>query len=46
VTMDEAAVRRYVASWSDLGSEHDVPPLDEPLRVRRACSVFVAETAP
>jgi ubiquinone/menaquinone biosynthesis C-methylase UbiE len=42
VTMEEEAVRRYVRSWSDLGSEHDVPPLDEPLRVRRACSVFVA----
>jgi hypothetical protein len=35
-------VRRYFASWPDLGSEHDVPSLEEPLRVRRACSVFVA----
>jgi hypothetical protein len=38
-------VRRYVASWPDLGSEHTVPPIDEPLRVRRACSVFVATAA-
>ena len=45
VTLDEDAVRRYVASWSDLGSVRDVPPLTEPLRVRRICSVFVAETA-
>ncbi|HEY8628592.1 MAG TPA: class I SAM-dependent methyltransferase [Gaiellaceae bacterium] len=46
VTLDEAAVRRYVSSWSDLGREQDVPPVPEPLRVRRVCSVFVAETAP
>ena len=45
VTLDEDAVRRYVASWSDLGSLRDVPPVPEPLRVRRICSVFVAETA-
>ena len=46
VTMDEDAIRRYVGSWSELGTVHDVPPLAEPLRVRRACTVFVAETAP
>lgn len=45
VTLDEDAVRRYVASWSDLGKVRDVPPVPEPLRVRRVCSVFVAETA-
>lgn len=45
VTLDEDAVRRYVSSWSDLGSMHDVPPVPEPLRVRRVCSVFVAHTA-
>jgi SAM-dependent methyltransferase len=44
VVMDEDAVRRYVASWSDLGDVVDVPPVPEPLRVRRACSVFVART--
>jgi hypothetical protein len=38
-------VRRYVASWSDLGSVRDVPPVPEPIRVRRICSIFVAHTA-
>jgi SAM-dependent methyltransferase len=45
VTLDEDAVRRYVSSWSDLGSVRDVPPVPEPLRVRRVCSIFVAHTA-
>jgi SAM-dependent methyltransferase len=45
VVMDENAVHRYVGSWSELGRARDVPPLPEPIRVRRICSVFVAHTA-
>ena len=45
ITMDEDAVRRYVSSWPALGSEREVPPLDQPLRVRTAGVIFVAETA-
>jgi len=45
VTMDADAVRRYVSSWPDLGSAVEIPTLSEPLCVRNACSVFVAETA-
>ncbi len=45
VTLDEAAVREYVSSWPGLGTAWEVPPLREPLRVRAAVSVFVAETS-
>ena len=45
VTLDEDAVRRYVASWADLGSLENVPPVPEPIRVQRICSIFVAHTA-
>jgi SAM-dependent methyltransferase len=44
-TMDEEAVRRFAASWGDLGSLVTAGPFDEPLRVRRYSTVFVAETA-
>jgi len=44
-TMDEDAVRRFGASWDDLGSLVTVGPFDEPLRVRRHSTVFIAETA-
>ena len=44
-TMDEEAVRRFGASWADLGSLVTAGPFDEPLRVRRHSTIFVAETA-
>ena len=44
-TMDEDTVRRFGASWADLQALVTVAPLDEPLRVRRHSTVFVAETA-
>lgn len=45
ITMDEDAVRRFAASWEDLGSLVTAGPFDEPLRARRHSTVFVAETA-
>jgi SAM-dependent methyltransferase len=44
-TMDEETVRGFGASWSDLEALITAGPLDEPLRVRRHSTVFVAETA-
>ncbi len=44
-TMDEEAVRRFWASWADLGSLVTAGPFDEPLRVRRHSTIFIAETA-
>jgi SAM-dependent methyltransferase len=44
-TMDEEAVRRFAASWEDLGSLVTAGPFDKPLRVRRHSTIFVAETA-
>jgi SAM-dependent methyltransferase len=44
-TMDEDLVRGFGASWADLGSLVSAGPFDEPLRVRRHSTVFVAETA-
>ncbi len=44
-TMDEDAVRRFGASWEDLGSLATAGPFDEPLRVRRHSTIFIAETA-
>jgi SAM-dependent methyltransferase len=44
-TMDEETIRRFGASWDDLSSLVTVGPLDEPLRVRRHSTIFVAETA-
>ncbi|HEX9381414.1 MAG TPA: class I SAM-dependent methyltransferase [Gaiellaceae bacterium] len=46
VTMDDAAVRRFAASWDALATLVTAPPLDEPLRVRRHSTVFVAHKAP
>ena len=44
-TLDEEAVRRFGASWADLGSLVTAGPFDEPFRVRRHSTIFVAETA-
>ena len=44
-TMDEDAVRRFGASWDALGSLVTAGPFDEPLRVRRHSTIFIAETA-
>ena len=44
-TMDDEAVRRFGASWGDLAPLVTAGPLDEPLRVRRHSTIFVAETA-
>lgn len=43
VTLDDAAVRRYAASWSAFRRPEEIPPLAEPLRVRRSSAIFVAE---
>lgn len=45
VTLDDAAIRRYAESWSELAPVLALPAFEEALRVRRASSVFVAETA-
>ena len=43
VTMDEHAVRSYAATWTEaFGPVEELPPLAEPLRVRRAPTIFVA----
>jgi SAM-dependent methyltransferase len=44
-TMDTDTVRRFAASWDALASLVDAGPFDEPLRVRRHSTVFVAEKA-
>jgi SAM-dependent methyltransferase len=43
VTMDGQTIRRFAASWDDLSSLVAIPERDEPLRVRRHSTVFVAE---
>lgn len=45
LTMDDAAVRRFAGSWDALAPLVTMPPLGEPLRVRRHSTVFVAESA-
>ena len=45
VTMDDAAVHRFAESWDALGTLVTMPPLGEPLRVRRHSTVFVADKA-
>jgi SAM-dependent methyltransferase len=45
LTMDDAAVRRFAGSWDALAPLVTMAPLDEPLRVRRHSTVFVAESA-
>jgi SAM-dependent methyltransferase len=43
-TMDDKTVRNFAASWDDLGTLVTAGPFDEPLRVRRHSTIFVAET--
>jgi SAM-dependent methyltransferase len=43
--MDTQTIRRFAASWDDLGALVHVEPLSEPLRVSRHSTVFVAEAA-
>jgi SAM-dependent methyltransferase len=43
VTFDDAALRSYAASWSTLAQLLELPPLEQPLRARRAPSIFLAE---
>jgi hypothetical protein len=43
--MDDAMVRRFAGSWDALAPLVTMPPLGEPLRVRRHSTVFVAEKA-
>jgi len=45
VTMDERAIRRFVASLDDLAAFVITPPLEQPLRVRRHSTIFVAQKA-
>jgi SAM-dependent methyltransferase len=45
VTMDDEALRRYVATWEEWRPILDLPPLEQPLRIRRLPTIFVAETA-
>ena len=43
VTMDDEALRRYAASWEALSPILELPR-QEPLRIRRRTTIFVAET--
>jgi ubiquinone/menaquinone biosynthesis C-methylase UbiE len=43
LTMDNDTIRRYLASWYEPEVLVDVAPRDEPLRVRRHSTVFVAK---
>jgi SAM-dependent methyltransferase len=45
VSMDDAAIRRFAASWEALASLLSVAPVGEPLRVTRHSTVFVARKA-
>jgi ubiquinone/menaquinone biosynthesis C-methylase UbiE len=45
LTMDTEAIRRFAASWDALVSLVTADPLEEPLRVRRHSTVFVAQKA-
>jgi SAM-dependent methyltransferase len=45
VVMDDAAVRRFAESWDALAPLVRMPPLGEPLRVRRHNTVFTAHKA-
>jgi len=42
VTMDDATVRSFAASWDALAPLVRIPPLGEPVRVSRHSTVFVA----
>jgi len=46
LTMDDAAVRRFADSWDALKPLVTMPPLGQPIRVRRHSTVFVAHKAP
>jgi SAM-dependent methyltransferase len=45
VTMDDETVRRFAASWEALAPLVKMPPLGEPVVVRRHSTVFVARKA-
>jgi ubiquinone/menaquinone biosynthesis C-methylase UbiE len=45
VNMDTETIRRFAGSWDALAPLVTTPPLDEPLRVRRHSTVFVAHKA-
>jgi SAM-dependent methyltransferase len=45
VTMDDATVRSFAASWEALAPILALPPLEQPLRARRHNTVFVARKA-
>jgi SAM-dependent methyltransferase len=45
VVMDDATIRRFAGSWAALGSLVQMPPLGQPVVVRRHSTVFVARKA-
>jgi ubiquinone/menaquinone biosynthesis C-methylase UbiE len=45
VTLDDAAIRRFGASWRPLASLATMPPLQGPLRAHMHATIFVAEKA-
>jgi SAM-dependent methyltransferase len=45
VMMDTETIRSFASSWAQLGSLVNAGPFDEPLRVTRHSTVFVAEAA-
>jgi SAM-dependent methyltransferase len=45
VTLDDAAIRRFGASWRPLGSLATMPPLQGPLLAHMHATIFVAEKA-
>jgi SAM-dependent methyltransferase len=45
VSMDTETIRRFAGSWDALSPLVNTPPLEEPLRVRRHSTVFVAHKA-
>jgi hypothetical protein len=45
IVMDDAAIRRFAGSWEALAPLVWMPPLAEPLRVRRHSTVFTAHKA-
>jgi SAM-dependent methyltransferase len=45
IVMDDAAIRRFAGSWEALAPLVRMPPLTEPLRVRRHSTVFTAHKA-
>jgi len=45
IVMDDAAIRRFAGSWEALAPLVRMPPLAEPLRVRRHSTVFTAHKA-